>query len=264
MRRTIGAILIETRPERISRSAWRGEARKASKPKRAMSSARADDRHHLDRAAGEAEGGGEERVAARPVAAPSSVVVITRSSTYCSSSSPSRSPRSMSRARSWRMRKLGPARRPRSPIFCGLSPIRARLGARRRRSATISSAMKTTVSIEREGAERPQLHRDRVEEDDLDVEEDEQHRDQVEADPEAEALLAPRTACRTRTGRPGRSCAALALRAEEALSDREERADAAAEDEEDDSREVGPEHRPGCTTLVTLCYLVADALATIP
>ena len=37
MRRTIGAILIETRPERISRSAWRGEARKASKPKRAMS-----------------------------------------------------------------------------------------------------------------------------------------------------------------------------------------------------------------------------------
>ena len=38
MRRMIGAILIETRPERISRSAWRGEARKASKPKRAMSS----------------------------------------------------------------------------------------------------------------------------------------------------------------------------------------------------------------------------------
>ena len=37
MRRTIGAILIETRPERMSRSAWRGEARKASKPKRAMS-----------------------------------------------------------------------------------------------------------------------------------------------------------------------------------------------------------------------------------
>ena len=37
MRRTTGAILIETRPERMSRSAWRGEARNASKPKRAMS-----------------------------------------------------------------------------------------------------------------------------------------------------------------------------------------------------------------------------------
>ena len=37
MRRTTGAILIETRPERISRSAWRGEARNASPPKRATS-----------------------------------------------------------------------------------------------------------------------------------------------------------------------------------------------------------------------------------
>ena len=37
MRRTTGAILIETRPEMMSRSAWRGEARKASKPKRATS-----------------------------------------------------------------------------------------------------------------------------------------------------------------------------------------------------------------------------------
>ena len=33
----IGAILIDTRPARMIRSAWRGEARKASKPKRAMS-----------------------------------------------------------------------------------------------------------------------------------------------------------------------------------------------------------------------------------
>src|SRR6478735_363706 len=36
-RRTTGAILIETRPEMIIRSAWRGDARNASKPKRAMS-----------------------------------------------------------------------------------------------------------------------------------------------------------------------------------------------------------------------------------
>ena len=37
MRRTTGAILIEMRPERMSRSAWRGDARNASKPKRATS-----------------------------------------------------------------------------------------------------------------------------------------------------------------------------------------------------------------------------------
>ena len=35
--RTIGAILWETRPETIMTSAWRGEARKTSQPKRAMS-----------------------------------------------------------------------------------------------------------------------------------------------------------------------------------------------------------------------------------
>ena len=37
MRRMIGAILIETRPDRIIMSAWRGEARTASAPKREMS-----------------------------------------------------------------------------------------------------------------------------------------------------------------------------------------------------------------------------------
>src|SRR3954465_16024659 len=36
-RRTTGAILIEIRPERMIRSAWRGDARNASKPKRATS-----------------------------------------------------------------------------------------------------------------------------------------------------------------------------------------------------------------------------------
>ena len=37
IRRITGAILIDTRPDRMIRSAWRGEARNASKPKRAMS-----------------------------------------------------------------------------------------------------------------------------------------------------------------------------------------------------------------------------------
>ena len=37
MRLITGAILIETRPDRMIRSAWRGEARNASQPNRAMS-----------------------------------------------------------------------------------------------------------------------------------------------------------------------------------------------------------------------------------
>ncbi len=77
----IGAILIETRPARMIRSACRGEARKASKPKRAMSmrgpaawncsiaqhaSPKASGKNELPRAQATAE---------------SSVVVRTRSST---------------------------------------------------------------------------------------------------------------------------------------------------------------------------------------
>ena len=53
----------------------------------------------------------------------------------------------------------------------------------------ISSTTNTTVSTHRERAERPELHCDRVQEDDLDVEQDEQHRHEVEADPEAEPAL---------------------------------------------------------------------------
>ena len=63
-----------------------------------------DDRHHLDRAAGEPEGGREHRVGAAPVQDLLERVASTDSSTCASSSSPSRSPRSRSRARSWRTR----------------------------------------------------------------------------------------------------------------------------------------------------------------
>ena len=49
--------------------------------------------------------------------------------------------------------------------------------------------MKTIVSTSAKVPNASQLHGDRVEEDHLDVEQDEQHRDQVEADPEAEAAL---------------------------------------------------------------------------
>src|SRR3954471_14028950 len=75
MRRTTGAILIEIRPDMISRSAWRGDAGSASKPQRAQrleAEARdvhplIDDRHHLHRAAREPERGRHECIAACPV-----------------------------------------------------------------------------------------------------------------------------------------------------------------------------------------------------
>ena len=47
--------------------------------------------------------------------------------------------------------------------------------------------MKTIVSISANVPNARNCDRDRVEEHDLDVEQDEQHRDQVEADPEAAA-----------------------------------------------------------------------------
>ena len=110
MRRTTGAILIETRPERISRSAWRGEARKASKPKRATSTRAATIDIISIAQQARPNVAGNSALARAQATALSSVVVSTRSSTYFSSSSPSRSPRSMSRARSWRTRKSSPDR----------------------------------------------------------------------------------------------------------------------------------------------------------
>src|SRR5437588_6663806 len=91
----------------------------------------------------------------------------------------------------------------------------------------------------RKRPERPELDGDRVQEDHLDVEQDEQHRHEVEADPEAEAapdlrwesalvwlLLGP-----VRTPAP-----------EEQVQDREQRPDRTTKDEEYDRRKIGPEH----------------------
>src|SRR3712207_6170003 len=67
MRRTIRAIFTLKRPHRMSRSAWRGPARKGTRPEARDVQARRDDAHHLDGAAREAERRREDRVAARPV-----------------------------------------------------------------------------------------------------------------------------------------------------------------------------------------------------
>src|SRR3954470_18299845 len=87
MRRMTGAIFTETRPDRMIRSAWRGEkgilsapmlgrgtaggdrreAARPGPPPREAPGRGADHRDHLDRAAGEAEAEREDRVRSRPV-----------------------------------------------------------------------------------------------------------------------------------------------------------------------------------------------------
>src|SRR4051812_29888179 len=94
---------------------------------------------------------------------------------------------------------------------------------------------------QREGAERTELDGDGVEEDHLDVEQDEQHRDQVEADPEPEALVdLGGHAALVRIGLVGGG--GLGLRTQQAAGADEQRADETAEAEEDDGWKVRPEH----------------------
>ena len=100
--------------------------------------------------------------------------------------------------------------------------------------------MKTVISISAKVPNALQLDRDRIEEDDLDVEQDEQHRDEVEADPEAEALLD--------LGRQAALVGVLlvrhvALGPEQRVEHRERHADDAAEDDEDDRRQVAVQHQ---------------------
>ena len=64
------AILKLTVPATIIRSAWRGVARKAPAPKRSMSWWASADGHHLDRAAGQAEGHRPDAGQAGPVEQP--------------------------------------------------------------------------------------------------------------------------------------------------------------------------------------------------
>src|SRR3954454_2613859 len=245
MRRTTGAILIETRPERMRRSAWRGDARKASKPKRATSTREATmDIISIAQQARPNVAGNMAFPRAQDTAL-SSVVVMTRCSTYSSRSLPSRSPRSMSRARSCWTRKSAFSA---SPCFSRLTISMPTVLAPFERApppdvheGDDEEGDEDDGLDQRERPEVAQLHRDRIEEDDLDVEQDEQHRDQVEADPETEPLLDlgghPALVGVTLIGR-GR----LGLRSQEAAGGDERRTDEAAETEEDDGWKVRAEH----------------------
>ena len=93
----------------------------------------------------------------------------------------------MSRARE--LARCGTPPSPPAPSRWRVTSIRALPCATRRRRRWPAATMKTMVSTSAKVPNAFELDRHRVEEDDLDVEEDEQHRDQVEADPEAEALL---------------------------------------------------------------------------
>ena len=145
MRRTIGAILMLTRPDRIIRSAWRGEARKASKPKRAMSmraptmdiisiaqQARPKVAGNIELPRAQRDGLVERRGEDRARA------------TYSSRSSPSRSPRSsVAGAELADARKSAGSRDRLAADYLHSSAPRRQTYT----NATISSAMKTTVSM---------------------------------------------------------------------------------------------------------------------
>src|SRR3954466_13704216 len=83
-RRITGAILIDTRPDRISMSAWRGEARDTSAPKRARS-LRGEPITEIISIAQQARPkvAGHTALARAQFCAFSRVVNSTRSSAYC-------------------------------------------------------------------------------------------------------------------------------------------------------------------------------------
>src|SRR5437588_5624992 len=236
-----GAILIDTRPDRMIRSAWRGDARNASNPNRAISTREATiDIISIAQQASPKVSGKNEFPRAQATAF-SSVVVTTRSSTKRSRSSPSRSPRSMSRAFDGRMRKsLGSCSRFRSmpALPTGSLPLE-RPPSPHVYERDHQEHHEHHRLDHRERPKCPQLDGDRVQEDHLDVEQDEQHRDQVEADPEAEAapdLRRQATLVGLLLG-PVRPPVP-----QEQVQDREQCPDRTAQDEEYDRRQIRLEH----------------------
>ena len=158
-------------------------------------------RHHLERAAREAERRGEHRVAAAPaheVLEPAGQEVVRdlverhqAASPGCgigASSAGSSGPGRRVEHRA--ARSAAPAREPlerrRAPGAHSSAPTDSRYA-----NGTSSTSTNTAIAIEPEQTE-PAEHRDeRIEEHDLDVEHDEAHRDQIELHREALGRLAP-------------------------------------------------------------------------
>ena len=220
------------------RSAWRGEARPASAPKRAMSyrAVTAAHRYPLDRAAGEAEGEREHRVRPRPVEhllevghhdplldVALQLLALEVAAQHVAGAQPA------ALAVVWRS-----------------TSNRALPFARRRRRRPAAGRRRDQLGEDEDAVGVLEDHRDGVEEDDLDVEEDEEHRDEVEADSEAEAVRSPRPGCPTRTARPGVGVAAVgprrALRPDHVVEHREGAPDRDAEEGKDEYRQVALQH----------------------
>ena len=175
-------------------------------------------RHHLDRAAGQAEGGRPHARRAR--------AHLTRSSTRAGEEvvlEILEAHRSISRY----------AARPAagsavilamvdSEVRAGMPAVRRLTGPQlsaplltRKSSETKTTTEKVTTSTRPKLPELAEDHGEGVEEDDLDVEDDEDHRHQVEANGEAHAAARSRGRCRTRRARawrPSASCGARGAR----------------------------------------------------
>src|SRR5205085_4867380 len=205
MRRSTGAILRETRPETIITSAWRGLARKTSEPKRARSwRASVVAIISMAQQASPKVAGHKLDLRAQLTRESSRVVMMSGSASAMTLSKPIQTSSWLRGAR--RRRRLR-----RAPLRLGLGE-RARFGLRfePRPLAPLEQPLLDDVDVADQeqhdeehhldvdqraqvsarGGERAEDDGPRDEEDQLDVEEDEDHRDQVELDREALARRA--------------------------------------------------------------------------
>ena len=170
----------------IIRSAWRGEARKASKPKRAMSMRELTAAIISIAQQARPNVAGMNALPRAQLAALSSVVVSRRSSTCLSSSAPSSSP--LEHRAGAAAGASGTRRCRRCRAAGGYLHSRAPLSPHVDEGHEQQHDEDDDLH-QGERPERLQLDRHREQEDRLDVEQDEQHRDEVEGDAEAQRLL---------------------------------------------------------------------------
>src|SRR5919109_1309778 len=200
MRRITGAILIEIRPESMIVSAWRGVARAASKPKRAMSSrGPMCDIHSIAQQASPKESG---KFAFPTVQRP--------------------------------------------------SPPHVDVGDQQQHD-------EDDRLDQRERAERVELERDGIQQDRLDVEQDEEHRDEVEADPEAEVLAhLGRQPALVRVALRALRAVAGEVLPEQRVDGREDQPEDRADAQEDERREIGTDHPARICTTACAEMLLSD------
>src|SRR5215207_97909 len=198
MRRRTGAILRDTRPETIITSAWRGLARKTSEPKRARSWRESVVAIiSMAQQASPKVAGQSEDLRAQLTSESSRVVMMSGSASAMKFSKPIRTPR-LVRSGGARRRRVPRPDRARPPLR-QFQRARLGLGLDPRAGAPLEQTLLQDVDVadEEQHDERhhldvdergePVIHdeaaeddRPRQQEDQLDVEEDEDHRHEVE------------------------------------------------------------------------------------